>query len=92
MTEVYQHGYTVCIKPDSNRQPGQEVLVPDLVTLRSSLVVSTEQHDVPLKAREFALEQVIVCDGKLKETVWEGPSAVSMRTVCILGYGGNKQF
>ena len=55
MTEVCQHGYTVCIKPDSNRQPGQEVLVPDLVMLRSSLVL-TEQREVPLKAREFALE------------------------------------
>ena len=64
VTEVYQHGYTVCIKPDSNRQPGQEVLVPDLVTLRSSFVVLTGQHDVPLKANECALEQVIVCAGK----------------------------
>ena len=52
MNKVWQHGYTVCIKQDSNREPGQEVLVPDLVMLRSSLVVP-EQHDVPLKAREL---------------------------------------
>lgn len=56
MTKVCQHGYIVCIKPDSNREPGQEVLVPDLVMLRSSSVVLTEQHDVPPKARELALE------------------------------------
>lgn len=52
MNKVCQHGYTVCIKPDSNREPGQEVLVPDLVMLRSSLVLP-EQHDVLLKVREL---------------------------------------
>jgi hypothetical protein len=56
MTQVCQHGYTVCIKPDSNREPGQEVLVPDLAMSRSSLAVLTEQYDVPLRGREFALD------------------------------------
>ena len=56
MTKVRQHGYIVCIKPDSNREPGQEVLVPDLVMLTSSPIVMTEQHDVPPKATEFTLE------------------------------------
>jgi hypothetical protein len=55
-TKVCQHGYTACIKPDLKRDPDQEVLVPDLVILRSSLIVLTEQYDVSPKARQFAVE------------------------------------
>ena len=60
MTQVCQHGYTVCIKPDSNREPGQEVLVPHLAMSRSQLVVLTEQHDFPLRGREFALDLILM--------------------------------
>ena len=56
MPKVYRHAYTLRNKPDSNREPGQEVLVPYLVTLRSSRIVLTEQLNLPLQARQFALE------------------------------------
>jgi hypothetical protein len=56
MTTVCQSGYTVSIKPDSNRDPGQEVLVPDMVMLRSSLVILPAQHNVLLWAIEFNVE------------------------------------